>query len=70
MCNCSQESIHNYGPCAEDCDSLQPIAFEETSICARCDNTGWIDPIEGHDGSYVTSRPCKCDAGDRVSRLS
>lgn len=38
--------------------------------CKRCNDTGWREPIEGCDGSYVTSRPCQCDAGDSVSRLS
>lgn len=38
--------------------------------CKRCNDTGWLEPIEGRDGSYITSRPCKCDAGDNASRLS
>lgn len=38
--------------------------------CKRCNDSGWLEPIEGSDGSYITSRPCKCNAGDRVSRLS
>jgi hypothetical protein len=38
--------------------------------CKRCNDTGWLDPIEGIDGSYITFRPCECDAGDRVFRLS
>ncbi len=38
--------------------------------CKRCNDTGWLDPIEARDGSYVTSRPCKCEAGDRVSKLT
>jgi len=37
--------------------------------CKRCNDSGWLPEIEGRDGSYVTSRPCKCDAGDRASRL-
>lgn len=23
-----------------------------------CDGKGWLDAIEGADGSYITSRPC------------
>jgi hypothetical protein len=38
--------------------------------CKRCNDLGWLEPIEGRDGSYITSRPCKCDAGDRASRLA
>ncbi len=30
--------------------------------CKRCGDTGWLDPIEGADGSYITSRPCSCGA--------
>lgn len=40
-----------------------------TPDCKRCDDTGWLPEIEGRDGSYVSSRPCKCDAGDNASRL-
>jgi hypothetical protein len=30
-------------------------------VCDRCDGEGWVDGIEGADGSYVTSRRCpKC----------
>lgn len=44
--------------------------FPKPQPCGRCNDSGWLPEIEGSDGSYVTSRPCKCDAGDRVSRLS
>ena len=31
------------------------------ATCDRCDGEGWVDGIEGADGSYVTSRRCpKC----------
>jgi len=34
--------------------------------CTRCNDTGWRDPIEGRDGSYITSRPClSCDAYEK-----
>jgi hypothetical protein len=42
----------------------------DVSACKRCNDSGWLPEIEGRDGSYITSRPCKCDAGDRVSCLS
>lgn len=29
-------------------------------MCKRCNGTGWLEAIEGDDGSYVTSRPCPC----------
>jgi hypothetical protein len=36
--------------------------------CSRCKGQGWLDAIEGSDGSYVTSRPCpKCHGGARLS---
>jgi hypothetical protein len=44
--------------------------FDVEEPCERCDNTGWLPEIEGRDGSYITSRPCKCEAGNAVSRLS
>lgn len=44
--------------------------FDAKVPCKRCGDTGWLPEIEGRDGSYVSSRPCKCDAGDSVSRLS
>lgn len=32
--------------------------------CSRCKDTGWLDPIGPKaDDSYITSRPCACDAG-------
>jgi hypothetical protein len=37
--------------------------------CRRCNDTGWLPEIEGTDGSYVTSRPCPCEAGEKSSRL-
>jgi hypothetical protein len=31
--------------------------------CKRCYDTGWLKAIDGwSDGSYVTRRPCNCDA--------
>lgn len=42
----------------------------DAKVCNRCNDSGWLPEIEGRDGSYITSRPCKCDAGDRASRLS
>ena len=32
----------------------------EEKTCDRCDSTGWLEAIEGRDGSYITSRPCSC----------
>lgn len=44
-------------------------ALEHAPACARCRDTGWLEAIEGVDGSYVTSRPCGCEAGYQASRL-
>jgi hypothetical protein len=31
--------------------------------CDKCGGTGWLDAIGPKaDGSYITSRPCKCGA--------
>lgn len=38
-------------------------------MCERCNDTGWRDPIGPcADGSYVTSRPCNCEAYDNWVR--
>ena len=52
-----------------DADRLDAIANELQELrgklllgpsapCERCKGTGWLEGIEGRDGSYVTSRPC------------
>lgn len=54
----SELTVHNEGgPCECACHEI-----EEDEGCQRCGGTGWLDPIEGLDGSYITSRPClQCD---------
>ncbi len=34
------------------------IHAAEKLPCTRCNDTGWLEPIEGRDGSYISSRPC------------
>lgn len=41
----------------------------DASKCNRCNDTGWLEAIQGDDGSYTTSRPCSCDIGRTNSAL-
>jgi len=37
--------------------------------CSHCNDTGWLDALGPYrDGSYITSRPCDCEAYDQWSR--
>lgn len=61
-CGKTERSASGYGEQIMPCRPGAPD-------CSRCGDSGWLPEIEGRDGSYITSRPCKCAAGDRVSRL-
>lgn len=50
------------------CVSGEDIRNGDPLSCGKCED-GWLPAIEGADGSYVTSRPCKCDRGQQVSQL-
>lgn len=51
------------------CDHADYPDDRGESDCKRCRDSGWLPEIEGADGSYATSRPCSCEAGDQASRL-
>lgn len=57
------------GPRMDALEARLDLVERKLSTCNRCNDTGWLDAIEGRDGSYITSRPCKCDEGEQASRL-
>lgn len=56
-------------PLSELAQRVVDEARAKQPACPKCGDTGWLEAIEGQDGSYITSRPCSCETGKRASFL-